>query len=75
MNALKEVQPRLGGGVTAGVVAGAMGQSRNTAKKYLKLLVVEGAAVASEHTLINGMVATYYSPVIVVRYKDDEQTA
>ena len=52
-----------GVGMSAGSVANHVGQSRNTAKKYLKRLVEEGGAVAVEAVHVNGQGCTLYAPL------------
>lgn len=51
------------GSVTAGQVAKAAGQSRNTAKKYLNRLVAEKCAATEPITWHNGIEATLYYPL------------
>lgn len=50
------------GTATAGQVAKYVGQSRTTAKKYLDILVSEGAAWIEEGTHINGIKTQNYAP-------------
>jgi len=49
---------------SAGSVAKAVGQSRTTAKKYMKDLVSKGLACEIEVTHFNGSKATLYTPMM-----------
>jgi response regulator of citrate/malate metabolism len=53
-------------GVTAGAVGRYVGQSRNTAKRYIDKLVSEGVVSSYNATFINQTIGTvYYIPSIV----------
>jgi predicted ArsR family transcriptional regulator len=53
---------------TAGEVGKSVGQSRNTAKKYLDLLVKEGVVDVFDGVHINGVITKNYFPI-----KDERQ--
>lgn len=46
--------------ISAGHMARAQGQSINTAKKYLKRLVGEGALIETDHVFPNGVLGKLY---------------
>lgn len=69
LKALEACIPSSGGGVTAGTVAKEMGQSRNTAKKYLDMLVADGQVVKATYKWHTGMDVHIYAPCAVVRYE------
>lgn len=48
---------------SAGEVGKSVGQSRNTAKKYLTMLVQEGVVGWQEHEYKNGMPMIRYYPI------------
>jgi len=67
LKALESAIPSSGGGVTAGTVAKVMGQSRNTAKKYLDMLVEDGQVVKATYKWHTGMDVHVYAPCATVR--------
>lgn len=67
LKALEACIPSYGGGVSAGTVAREMGQSRNTAKKYLDMLVADGQVVTARYKWHTGMDVVMYAPLNVVR--------
>ena len=67
LKALEASIPAFGGGVTAGRVAKEMGQSRNTAKKYLDMLVEDGQVVSARYKYHTGMDVVVYAPCAVAR--------
>ena len=67
LKALEATIPSIGGGVTAGMVAREMGQSRNTAKKYLDMLVKDGQVVSARYKYHTGMDVVVYAPCVTVR--------
>lgn len=67
LKALEATIPNSGGGVTAGAVAKKMGQSRNTAKKYLDMLVEDGQVVSARYKYHTGMDVVVYAPCVTVR--------
>lgn len=67
LQALVACIPRSGGGVSAGCVAREMGQSRNTAKKYLDMLVADGQVVSARYKWHTGMDVVMYAPCPTVR--------
>lgn len=67
LKALEACIPSSGGGVTAGAVAREMGQSRNTAKKYLDMLVEDGQVVSARYKWHTGMDVVVYAPCATVR--------
>jgi len=70
LQALMSCIPSSGGGVTAGTVAKAMGQSRNTAKKYLDMLERDGQVVKATYKWHTGMDVHIYAPC-AARYGED----
>ncbi len=68
LKALESCIPSVGGGVTAGTVAREMGQSRNTAKKYLEMLVDDGQVISARYKWHTGMDVVVYAPCAVVRH-------
>lgn len=67
LKALEAAIPSSGGGVTAGRVAKEMGQSRNTAKKYLDMLVADGQVVSARYKWHTGLDVVVYAPCGTVR--------
>jgi len=49
--------------VSAAVVAKELGMSRNTAKKWMKILVEGRAVLEFQEAMPNGIIATKYQPV------------
>jgi len=67
LKALESAIPASGGGVSAGAVAKVMGQSRNTAKKYLEMLVLDGQVVSARFKYHTGMDVVIYAPCMAAR--------
>lgn len=57
---LNQLCKYIGGAVTAGELAKAMGISRNTAKKYLQQLITNGGAASQEVDGLNKQKWTIY---------------
>lgn len=62
-DALGECVKERGEYVSAGRVAAKMGESRNTAKKYLSILEHGRSVISQKVILINGIEAKLYAPI------------